>query len=529
MSQEIPEPYNYDRKHRFFGLLAAFLIYGTLGYYIQALNIARPQIASAFDSTSLISWSVSIPALVGAFATLIGGKLSDMYGRRIILMACLIFSTIGTSLAAISPNFYFLIAATSVGALGIGALMPLVMSVVGDMYSPIKRSRWIGLLNIPMGIATFFGPYLGGKLTDTLGWSYVFWVAIPFLIISLILVPIGIPKLASSGIKHKIDVKGCILSILASSTTIVGFSLAGNPYSWASLEIIGLLGISLVFWIFFFRSEYSAEEPILDPTVLRNRSFSTVAVATFLSSFGQMAMMVYFPMFLQGVLGTSATLSGKVFTPFTLVMAFVGVPVGFLVARTKRYKYLYIIGFAIATVQMFGTVFLSADSHIGLCWLSTFIGGLGLGAIPTVNTMVVQNAIPKRLLGAAMGALFFSLLIGIAISPAILGSAMNSTYARSLALPENIEELTDSDTMASLQNPDALLSPKSMSVLEESFKKIGPEGNALFHQTVDAIRNAMESSLKTVFLIGAITMLLAFLLITTIPEIPIGGGVNPSD
>ncbi|MEJ2108802.1 MAG: MFS transporter, partial [Acidobacteriota bacterium] len=93
MSQEQPEPYNYDRKHRFIGLLTVFLIYGILGYYIQALNIARPQIASAFDSMALFAWSVSIPALIGAFATLVGGKLSDMFGRRIVLIVCLSFAT----------------------------------------------------------------------------------------------------------------------------------------------------------------------------------------------------------------------------------------------------------------------------------------------------------------------------------------------------------------------------------------------------------------------------------------------------
>lgn len=522
MSQELPEPYAYDRKHRFIGLLAVFLIYGILGYYIQALNIARPKIASAFDSMALFAWSVSIPALIGAFATLIGGKLSDMYGRRIVLQVCLLFAVIGTALAALSPSFIFLIVATSFGSLGIGAMTPLVMAVIGDMYSPIQRSKWIGMLNIPMGIATFLGPYLGGKLTETLGWSYVFWAAVPFLVISLILVPLGIPKLAASGINHKIDVKGCFLSILASSTTIIGFSLAGVTYPWISKEIIGLFGISLIFWILFFKSETSAVEPILDPMVLKNRSFATAAGATFLSTFGQVAIMSYFPMFLQGVVGTTATLSGWIYMPFTVLMAFVGVPVGFLIARTKRYKYLYILGLAIATVQMFGTVFLSENSPIELFWLSTIIGGLGLGAIPTVNTVVVQNAVPKRLLGAAMGALFFALLIGVAMSPAIMDSARNVTYKNVLTLPEGIASLTDEAVLNSLRNPDALLNEESLDDLEQSILKLGPEGEALFQKTKSAIRSGMESSIRRVFLIGAITMLLAFLLICTIPKVPLG-------
>jgi len=526
MDQEQPAPYDYDSKGRFYGLLAVFLLYGTLGYYIQALNIARPKIASAFDSMALFAWSVSIPALIGAFATLIGGKLSDMFGRRIVLLVCLGFAIVGTGMAAVSPSFVFLIVATSIGSLGIGAITPLVMAVVGDMFPPVQRSRWIGLLNIPMGIATFLGPYLGGKLTDTWGWNYVFWAAVPLLAITIILVPAGIPRLSASGIKHAIDVKGCFLSILASSTTIIGFSLAGTTYAWASWEIIALFAASLLFWVLFFKAEAGAKEPVLDPEVLRNRSFATVAGSTFLSTFGQVAMMVYFPMFLQGVMGTTATLSGWVFIPYTAMMSFVGVPVGFLIARTKRYKYLYILGCAIATAQMFGTVFLTADSHIGWCWLCTFVGGLGLGAIPTVNTMVVQNAIPRRLLGAAMGALFFSLLMGVAVSPAILDSARNVTYGDALELPAGLDRLADPAAMASLRNPDALLNPKSMETLKRSFEKMGPEGNEAFDQTITAIRTAMESSLRRVFLIGAVTMLLAFLLISTIPEVPLGSGAG---
>jgi predicted MFS family arabinose efflux permease len=394
------------------------------------------------------------------------------------------------------------------------------------MYPPIERSRWIGLLNIPMGVATFLGPYLGGKLTDTWGWNYVFWAAVPLLAIIIILVPVGIPKMSASGIRHTIDVKGCFLSILASSTTIIGFSLAGTTYPWASVEVFGLFAASLIFWILFFKAESVAKEPVLDPGVLRNRSFATVAGSTFLSTFGQVAMMVYFPMFLQGVLGTTATLSGWVFIPYTVMMSFVGVPVGFLIARTRRYKSLYIVGFAIATLQMFGTLLLTADSPIGWSWLCTFVGGLGLGAIPTVNTMVVQNAIPRRLLGAAMGALFFSLLMGVAVSPAVLDSARNVTYGDTLDLPGSLSGLSDPAALASLRNPDALLNPKSMDTLRKSFEGMGPEGHAAFDQTVAAMRTAMESSLRRVFLVGAIAMLLAFLLIVTIPEVPLGSGTD---
>ena len=520
MSQEPPAQYNYDRRQLVLGLVALFLVYGVIGYFIQAMNIARPKIAADLNGMSLYSWSVSIPGLIGAFVTLIYGKLSDMYGRRIMLLISVVFALAGSVLSAISTTFIFLIIATSIGSLGVGAIMPLIFSVVGDMFPPVERSKWVGLLQIPMGIAALCGPALGGWFADTLGWQYFFWSTVPLLILCLILVPIGIPPITTSGIKHKIDYLGCLLVTLASGTTIIGVSLGGTTYPWASSQIIGLLAISLISWILFFRVEYRAEEPVLDPLVLQNRSFNTVALCNFLAFFGQMAMMMYLPMFLQGVQGISATRSGWIFTPYTVLMAFIGVPTGFLLAKTRRYKWMYILGFGILTATMFGVTQLSEDTPELLSILASTLAGLGLGAIPTVNTMVVQNAVPKRLLGAAMGALFFCLMFGVAISPAILGAFEQATFEETLdaSLPDGLEHMT------ALINSQVLLSEQDMAVLENAFMEMGSEGELLFQQTNDAIRSSMEASLRSVFWIGAVTMLLAFLLIITIPEVPIGEG-----
>ena len=531
MPQEQPPQYNYDRRHIVLGLAALFLIYGTMAYFMQALNIARPKIAADLDGMSIYAWSVSIAGLIGAFVTLIFGKLSDMYGRRIMLLISIIFALAGSLLSVLSTTFVFFIIATAIGSVGIGAMMPLVFSVVGDMFPPVERSKWVGMLQIPMGIAALFGPALGGWFADTVGWRYFFWSLVPLLILCLILVPLGVPPLARRGTKPKIDVRGCLLVIVASSTTIIGISLGGVTYPWTSVPIISLLGIALISWILFFRVEYSAEEPVLDPLVLRNRCFNTVAVASFLSFFGQMGMMMYFPMFLQGVQGISATISGWIFTPYGVLMAFVGVPVGFLLARKGRYKWMYIAGFGILTAAMFGVLLLSEDTPILFSVIISTLAGLGLGAIPTVNTMVVQNAVPKRLLGAAMGATFFCLMMGVAIAPAILCTAERAAYEKNLAasLPDGLDQVADEATMASLVDSQVLLSEPDMAALENTFKQMGSEGEALFHQTVDAIRTSMVAGLRSVFWIGAILMLISFLIIITIPEIPIGSTEAKSD
>jgi predicted MFS family arabinose efflux permease len=308
---------------------------------------------------------------------------------------------------------------------------------------------------------------------------------------------------------------------IASSATIIGLSFAGDKYPWGSVQVIGLLGVALLFWILFFIAEGRAEEAILDPVVLRNRSFFTIALAGFFSFFGQMAMMMYFPMFLQGVQGISTMRSGQIVTPSSVLMSFIGVPVGFLLARSKHYKWMYVLGFAILTFTMVGVSLFTPDTSVVFSVMAATLAGLGLGAMPTMNTLVIQSAIPKRLMGVAMGASFFNMMMAVAISPAILGAAMNATYAKTLAvsLPVELRQVADETTMESLGNSRVLLSESALGDLEKSFKKMGSQGEMLFPKTVQAIRTSMHAGLQSVFWIGALTMLMSFLIILTLPEI----------
>jgi MFS family permease len=523
MALEQQAEYGFTKRQTAFGLIAIFAVYASMSYFVQTLTIARPKMAADLDGMSLYAWAVSIPSLVTAFAILVFGKFSDIYGRRIMLLISVIICLVGTVLCAISQTFVFLIVASVICSMGSGAMMPLVFSVVADLFPPSKRSKWIGLLNIPVGICAVFGPTLGGWFVDNLSWRYLYWISLPLLIVCLITIPIGVPSIRKID-RGKIDVLGCILVAVASSTMIIGLSFAGDKYPWGSVQIIGLLGVSLLFWILFFLAEGRAEEAILDPIVLRNRSFLTIAIAGFFSYFGQMGMMMYFPMFLQGVQSISTTRSGLIITPSSVIMSFIGVPVGFLLARSKHYKWMYVAGFAILTITMFGVIFFSERTSVLFSLMAAIMAGVGLGAMPTVNTMVIQSAVPKRLVGVAMGASFFNLMMGVAIAPAILGAAMNATYSRTLAvsLPAGLKEAVDETTMASLGNSRVLLSPEAFSKLEGRFTKMGDGGKALFQQTVQAIRSSMQAGLKMVFIISAITMLISFFVILTLPEISLG-------
>jgi len=529
MTQEEAQPAEnkFSKKQIIWGLVAIFAVYGTMAFSVQTTTIARPKITAALDGLSLYSWSVSIPSLIMALVTIIFGKFSDMYGRRLMLMIALTAALIGSVLSAISPNFIFLIVAQSIAAIGVGAMMPLVFAVVGDLFSPAERSKWVGLLNIPLGIFTLSGPYLGGLIVDELNWRYLFWLMVPLLILCLITVPVGVPSLLNHDSKRKVDVKGCILVAIAASTAILGFSFA-DRHPWTSFNVLGLLLISVVSWIIFFRVESGAKEPVLDLAVLRNRSFSTIALATFFSSFGTMGMMMYFPMFLQGVQDISTSDSGLMMTPYGVLTAFMGVPVGYIISRTGRFKWMYVSGYGFLTMSIFCLVLFNTGTPITWSVTVAFLAGLGYGVIPTINTVVVQNAVPQRLMGVAMGALFFFLMIGSAIAPAILGSTMNVTYAKALSqsLPEGLSDIADDATMAALDDPQVLLSGSALEDLKTTLEGKGEEGQELLEPTVDAIRHSLGTGLRYIFGAGAIMMLLSFFIICTIPGKPANTAVD---
>ena len=535
MTESSPQStdFSYSKKQMLFGIISIFATYSSMAYAVQSLGIARPRVAAELDGMSLYHWAVSIPALFSAFATLIFGKFSDMYGRRIMLMITLAISFIGTVMCAVSSNFTFLIVASAIAAIGNGAKMPLTFSVVGDLFPPEKRGKWIGLLNIPVGVFSLIGPTLGGWFVDNpaLGWRWLYWISLPLLLVCLLTVPVGVPSVRSAT-RGKIDVRGCILVAVAAAATIIGLSFAGD-YPWLSLQVAGLLALALVFWVLFIRSENHAEEPILDPRVFRNRSFLTVSAGSLLVGFGQMSMLMYFIMFLQGVqinndferflepvgrfLGFSAghtTISGIIITPMSAVMAFISVPVGFMMGRSKNFKWMYIVGFGILTTVMFSIIMLGPESSQWLSVAAAALAGAGLGALPPLNTMVVQTAVPQKLLGASMGAFFFCMLLGSAISPAVLGSAMNSTYKAALTASMPVE-LKTSNFLETAGNPRVLLRQSDMDALEADFITKGQA--ALFPQTVNAIRHSLAAGVRSVFWVSAVTMLLAFILICTLP------------
>ena len=245
------------------------------------------------DAVVLVGAGAARPCL--ALSTLLFGKLSDLYGRRALLLLSMAVYLAGVVLCAFSRSFEFLIAGLFIIGLGQGAVSPLCFSILGDLFGPAERSRWAGLLNIPGGMMALFGPTLSGYLVDNISWRYIFALVVPFILISTVLVVAGLKK-ADRHAAHKVDVLGSLVLTVATSTMLVGLSWGGARYAWGSAPVLGLLAASVLLWGAFLRVEAGAAEPMLDPQVLTNRTFVIAALSAFLSFFGLTAITAYLPL-----------------------------------------------------------------------------------------------------------------------------------------------------------------------------------------------------------------------------------------
>jgi MFS family permease len=404
---------------------------------------------------ALFSWLIGLPALSGAASTLLFGKLSDIYGRRAILLLSIGIFLVGLGISARATTMAFLVASATFMSIGHFPIIPLCFTAIGDLFPPVERAKWTGLLSLPSGVAALIGPVLGGVVAESaLGWRGLYWGTIPLMLIAVGLIVTGLPENQPT-INPKIDVWGTLVMVLATTTLFIGFSWLGAPGRLGPGVI--LLLVSLAAWVGFIRIEHRVEAPILDPHIFTNRTFMTAAGAAFLSFFGMLGITAYSPIFVQMVMKIDPTMSGSMLTPYTTIVAFLGIPVGLLLARTRKYKVLYIFGYSIATLALFAMWQLTARSPIWWYMLVTSLAGLGVGALGTITTLVAQFAVPQRLLGVAVGAMFFFQMIGLVIAPSILGLVQSNA-------------------------PD------------------------------------LESGLKLVFMVGAVAMLVSLLLILTIPE-----------
>lgn len=450
-------------------VLAALMLTMLLAALDQTIvSTALPKIIRDLNGFDRYTWVVTAYLLAETTVIPILGKLSDQFGRKWFLVAGVVIFLAGSMLSGTSQTMNQLIIFRGIQGIGAGFLFALIFTLIGDIFTPAERARWQGLFSGVFALASVIGPTLGGWITDNTSWRWVFYVNLPLGIVALLLLILKLP--ANISIRstryqgwaaiRRIDFAGAITASSATVCLLLGLTWGGQTYPWSSPQVIGTLVAAGVLFTVFVVMERFAREPILPLDLFRNQIFSTGALLSLLVGMALFAVVIYLPLFIQGVLGQSATNSGEVITPLTLTMAIGAALVGQLIYKIGRYQFLSILGAIVLTVGAFLLAGMSASTGLGEVTRNMIVVGVGLGMLQPVLTLAVQNAIPRTRLGVGTSAVTYLRTMGQTLGTAIIGSIVNNTIASSLAsrLPVDAQRLP-SQLLSTATNERVLTDP----------------------------------------------------------------------
>jgi EmrB/QacA subfamily drug resistance transporter len=343
---------------------------------------------------------------------------------------------VGSALSGLSQEAWQLIAARGLQGLGAGAIFPIALAVIGDLFTPAERGKYQGLFGAVFGISALIGPALGGFLTDNVGWHWIFFVNLPIGAVALVIIWRLLPPIKHPERARSIDYLGSAVFTAALVPILIGLTNK-QTMDWANPEVGGLILLGLVLSAFFVWVESRAAEPILPLSLFRNRSISVSLLAVFLAGFGFFGAIIFVPRWFQVVLGSSATASGYQILPLLAGLIISSVISGQVISRTGRYRWIIIGSMAFLSVGLFLMTGLRGTTSLPQMWLWMVIAGIGIGPTLAAFTIVVQNAAPFAQLGAATGALtFFRQVggtVGLAIAGTLFGSSLVTEIPRQMA------------------------------------------------------------------------------------------------
>jgi MFS family permease len=409
------------------GTIVAIMSGMLLAMFLSALEQtivapALPSIGRSLGDVETLSWVISAYLLTYTAATPLFGKLSDIYGRRWMMLAALIIFLVGSAACALAPNMPTLIVARGLQGIGGGGILPIAHTVIGDMVSPRERPLYQSYTSVMFMSASVSGPLLGGVLTDYLHWTLIFWINLPLGALALWMTDRALRKLPRHDRPHKIDVLGALLMMLAALMLMLAMSWGGTHYPWASAPIVGLLAGAATVWLLFGLRIATAPEPFIPLSILREPTVRAVAAAGFFSVGVFIGVTVFLPVYFELVLGFSPSVSGTALIVWLTAITTGSFMAGKLMNVTAHYKRVPLGGMLLGIVML--AVLATWPSGLSLLEVSMplVIGGLGLGVMYPVTSTIVQNIVAPHQLGTATGALNFVRQLGGAITVAAFGA-----------------------------------------------------------------------------------------------------------
>jgi len=477
------------------------------------VGTAEPRIIASLSGFNRYPWVATTYLLTSTLSVPIFASLSDIHGRKPFFLLGATLFVVTSALCGAAGTLTFmpidgmgqLILFRGLQGVGAGMVMALLFTIIGDIFSPTERGRYVGLFSAVWGVASIFGPTLGGWLTDQWSWRACFWVNLPVGAIAVAAIYLEFPNMKPHAAARRIDWAGFATLIACVVPLLLALTWA-TEYGWSSLRVESLLAIAAVMLPVFLFVESRSPEPMIPLVLFRHPVISICSICVFLLGVGMFGVIIYLPLFMQGVLGVSATRSGNLLTPLMMGAVFGSFASGQAVSRTGRYKAVAVAGAVLIAAGMVLFARMDANTARSYVALGMIVSGLGMGLVQPVYTVAVQNVAPRQQMGAATSSTIFFRSIGSTVGVAAFGTIMLTRYHSEFAstAPAQVPE----SLTAFFSNPLLLVQMRPQ--IEASFSQT-PGGLGVLNALFGAVRNSLEHGITEIFFWSAVIMGLAVL------------------
>jgi EmrB/QacA subfamily drug resistance transporter len=499
-----------------------------LGILLAALDqtivgTALPTIVTDLNGNDVYTWAFTSYLLTATISGPIYGKLSDLYGRRNIFIIGVAIFLLGSLLCGLSQEMWQFIVFRGVQGLGAGALFPVALAIIGDIFSPSERGKYQGFFGAVFGLSSVIGPAIGGIITDTIGWHWIFFVNLPLGVVVLTVIWRTLPVHTEDVSDRSLDYAGAALLTGSLVPILVGLTNKATG-DWTDPMVGGLILLGLVILPIFLWVESRAHEPLVPLHLFRIPAFSGSVTAMFLAAMGFFAAVVFLPRWFQVVNGSSALESGYQILPLVLALIVSAIASGQIVARTRQYKVVVVGGMVLLALGLFLSTNIRPDTPLPLLWLWMLVVGFGIGPAFAVFTLVVQNNVPVRELGAATSSLTLFQQVGGTVGLAITGTIFTETLLKEVpeqltaaGVPPQLVQGFASDGGSALNQLTGVgdLGERILATVPDAFRdQVVP----FIDQIVSAIHTSFSIATGAAFMVGIATAVIAALVsVLTIP------------
>lgn len=489
------------------------------GMFLAALeatvvSTAMPTVIASLGGLSHYSWVFSAYLITSTVTVPVWGKLSDLYGRRLFYQIGIAVFLLGSALSGMSTSMTQLIAFRAIQGLGAGALIPLGMTIIGDIYTLRERTRMQALFSGVWGFSSVIGPVAGGFITDNLSWRWVFYINIPVGLAAALIMGLALkePKRQQ---RPAIDYAGAAVLMIAITLLMLGLVEGGaSVTTLASPQNLGLFAGALLLMALFVWIELRASDPIVPFALFRNRVVAVSIGAGFLAGVAMFGAITFVPLFAQGALGSTATEAGSLLTP--LMLSWVGLSVigGRLLLRVG-YKPISIVGFILLTMGLALLANFNRDTSRLWLYLDLIMIGAGLGLTMLTLLIAVQQSVPRAQLGIVTSLNQFSRSIGGAVGVAVMGTVLSAGLTSYLSdfAGRNPQALAPQRAAELAANPNALIEPSERATIPPA--------------ALDALQSALASAIHNVFWVATVVSALALLASFALPRAGKDGASQP--